>query len=349
MKNLLLFLFIALSSGAWAQTTTSGGNRSTQVTYPTTAIPYGNNTTTPVFDATKLSFTASTGLLTSTLGKFGQVNIGNWNSWPTNTDAYIAFSSTTGGLPYPFNVNGNLVLNPRLGNFDIVFGGGMAAHSVRANLKGATGNFQVGVTDLSDLGAKLSIAQPSTGDGTITTTAGGTTVTGVNTQFTNTFRVGDNITANGETRAITAIASNTSITTAAWTNANSNIAYTLGGGTQFQVAGNGIVTINRLPVLSTNGTDPLLVRDGGTGNIKYVNPPMYGRFTASGTGVATSIVIPHSFTGISAASIAFVTAKNAASIGPFSVTTDATNITITYTTPPASGTGNLTYDVQIKP
>ena len=87
------------------------------------------------------------------------------------------------------------------------------------------------------------------GQGTVSNSAAGTTVTGVNTLFLDTFKVGDSITipsagtaASPQTVVISAIASNTSMTTAAITSANSAANYSLVGGTLFSVAGNGKIT-----------------------------------------------------------------------------------------------------------
>lgn len=87
------------------------------------------------------------------------------------------------------------------------------------------------------------------GQGTVSNSAAGTTVTGVNTLFLDTFKVGDTITipsagtaATPQTVVISAIASNTSMTTAAITSANSAVNYSLVGGTLFSVAGNGKIT-----------------------------------------------------------------------------------------------------------
>ena len=87
------------------------------------------------------------------------------------------------------------------------------------------------------------------GQGTVSNSAAGTTVTGVNTLFTDTFKIGDSITipsagtaATPQTVVISAIASNTSMTTAAITSANSAVNYSLAGGTLFSVAGNGKMT-----------------------------------------------------------------------------------------------------------
>jgi len=87
------------------------------------------------------------------------------------------------------------------------------------------------------------VTQDTVGSGTVSNSAGGTTVTGVGTLFLNTFKIGDTITINGETVAISAIASNTSMTTAAITGANAAVAYTLVGGTRFSVLGNGNVGV----------------------------------------------------------------------------------------------------------
>ena len=95
----------------------------------------------------------------------------------------------------------------------------------------------------------LHVAQEKTGVGTVSNGAAGTTVTGVNTLFLDTFKIGDTITipsagtaATPQTVVISAIASNTSMTTAAITSANSAVSYSLVGGTLFSVAGNGKMT-----------------------------------------------------------------------------------------------------------
>lgn len=95
----------------------------------------------------------------------------------------------------------------------------------------------------------LHVAQEKTGVGTVSNGAAGTTVTGVNTKFLDTFKVGDSITipsagltSTNQTVVISAIASNTSMTTAAITSANSAVSYSLAGGTLFSVAGNGTIT-----------------------------------------------------------------------------------------------------------
>lgn len=71
--------------------------------------------------------------------------------------------------------------------------------------------------------------------------------------------------------------------------------------------------------------------------------------TASGTGSLTTITIPHGLSGISSSSTVYVTAKNSASANFSYVTVDATNVNINYTTAPASGTNNLSYDLLVGP
>ena len=96
----------------------------------------------------------------------------------------------------------------------------------------------------------LHVAQQKLGRGTVSNSAAGTTVTGVNTTFLDTFKVGDSVTVphiggsagTPQTVVISAIASNTSMTTAAITSANSGVNYSLAGGTLFSVAGNGKMT-----------------------------------------------------------------------------------------------------------
>ena len=102
------------------------------------------------------------------------------------------------------------------------------------------GNVGVGTTDLTSL---FQVSQQTSGVGTVSNSAGGTTVTGVGTQFTNTFKIGDTITVNSETRTIATVVSDTSLTTDTWTGANSGKAYTLAGGARLSVMGNGNVGV----------------------------------------------------------------------------------------------------------
>ncbi len=98
----------------------------------------------------------------------------------------------------------------------------------------------------ADQVALFSIYQQPLNPSTATTSnsAGGTTVTGVGTQFTNTFKVGDTITMAGETQTISTITSDTLMTTGTWTNAhNPGTGYTLTGGILFAVRGNGQIGI----------------------------------------------------------------------------------------------------------
>jgi hypothetical protein len=67
------------------------------------------------------------------------------------------------------------------------------------------------------------------------------------------------------------------------------------------------------------------------------------RSVASGTGSATVFTIPHGFSGMSSTSTVVATANSAAAVGYTTVTIDATNITVTYSAAPASGTNNVVW------
>ncbi|MFA5986944.1 MAG: tail fiber domain-containing protein [Parcubacteria group bacterium] len=136
-------------------------------------------------------------------------------------------------------------------------------------------------TGLYSIGVGTSVAASSTimGPGTVTNTAGGTTVTGVGTKFLSTFRVGGTITIGAQTVAISAIASDTSMTTAAITAANTEVSYTYSGGTKFAIEPSGNVGIGI--------ADPLYALDvlapGTTGVIaRFVSTNTTGCTLATG-------------------------------------------------------------------
>ena len=119
--------------------------------------------------------------------------------------------------------------------------------------------------------ALFQVRQTTSGLGTVSNSAGGTTVTGVGTVFTDTFKVGDTITVNSETRTISAIASNTSLTTDVWTGANTNAVYTLAGGIRFSVMGNGRVSIGSSVLPSAMLHLPAGTATAGTAPLKFTS------------------------------------------------------------------------------
>jgi len=117
-----------------------------------------------------------------------------------------------------------------------------AADTWALDLNLLSDGYSVGIGANAPLSSKLQVAQIAAGPGTVSVS--GTTVTGVGTNFTNLFKVGDTInvvtSAGSETKAITAIASDTALTTAAFTGtAASGIAYSTVAGDRFTVKGNG--------------------------------------------------------------------------------------------------------------
>jgi hypothetical protein len=126
--------------------------------------------------------------------------------------------------------------------------GGTGANATRVTIGGTTAY------------GNLDVWQPTTGIGTVSVAASGTTWTGVDTWFLNTFKVGDTITSEGQTLTIATIASNTSLTTNAVGAAISAKAYTLVGGNRMTVLGNGSVGIGL-----TAPTDRLSIGIQGAG------------------------------------------------------------------------------------
>jgi hypothetical protein len=141
--------------------------------------------------------------------------------------------------------------------------------------------------------SNLEVAQSTTGAGLISVDAAGTTVTGVRTQFLNTFKIGDTITSAGQTLTISAIASDTSMTTSAAGAAIVAAGYTLVGGSILNVKGNGRVgigTTTPLTLFDVNGTTRV-------GSFFYVDRPSGNgtatiQFTARGSTVASNFGNP---------------------------------------------------------
>jgi len=89
-------------------------------------------------------------------------------------------------------------------------------HLAAQNTFPSSGPVGIGTANPSN-GAILEIVAPSSGPGTISVTGSSGTVTGTGTSFAETFSLGDQIVANGETHTVSSIASDTSMTTDSWT------------------------------------------------------------------------------------------------------------------------------------
>ena len=172
-------------------------------------------------------------------GATGNADLGNYNltatkflasagsaaapSWVTSTD------TDTGAYSPGANRYGWAIAGVHAGGFD------------------EYRNFVVGATIPGT--ARFQVLQATTGVGTVSVS--GTAVTGVGTQFTNTFKVADTITvtttSGSETKAIATITSDTVLVTAAFAGtAAAGTAYTLVGGTRFSVYGNGNIIVGAL-------------------------------------------------------------------------------------------------------
>lgn len=88
---------------------------------------------------------------------------------------------------------------------------------------------------------------------------------------------------------------------------------------------------------------------GWTKTSNYSIKPAMVRYTTSGDGSTTTIQFLHGMSGITSATPLIVQAKTAAAGGILYTGNDNTNIYVTYSVAPASGTGNLIYDVIYKP
>lgn len=114
--------------------------------------------------------------------------------------------------------------------------------------------------------------------------------------------------------------------------------------------GTGSVVFSASPTLTGTPTAPTAAATTLTTQIATTAfAGAFQNYTASGTGAATTIVIPHGLTGISGTSKVIVQPLNAASAGVSYVTIDATSVSVVYTVAPANGTNNLNYSIHIKP
>jgi hypothetical protein len=184
-------------------------------------------------------------------------------------------------------------------------GGNVSINGGEQGAIGPKGNIFLGNLIYGNVGVQtgtpvsnFEVDQGPSGSGVVANDAGGTTVRGTSTQFTNTFKVGDSITIAGQTVTITAITSDTRMTTTPIANADSNATYTLSGGRRFHVKGNGTVGIgtstpaSQLDILGSKGYSQLRLRtpytptsssdpNGNVGDISWDENYIYIR-TSSG-------------------------------------------------------------------
>lgn len=189
----------------------------------------------------------------STYGPDGAIHIGSRGSGPSYTQGDWSLFSPSGELSFygGFQTRGTWLPN---GNLSV---GGIAPTSL------------------------FEVNQPTFGYGTVDIN-GTTTVQGnFLTQFLNTFKVGDSITVNGETRTIATITDNDTLTvTVAFGTTASGQQYTLTGGSRLNVLGNGNVGIgtttsgSKLDIYNTTSSSDvdlfrLLSDVGGAANVKF--------------------------------------------------------------------------------
>ena len=133
-----------------------------------------------------------------------------------------------------------------------------------------TGNFQV----FQPIGATYGTASIVNGQAWVTGTNG--------TMFRNTFKIGDSITINAQTRVIDQVNSDTNMhVTSNWTSTNNNLAYLLTSRTVLTACGNGKVSVDRngvsactsMAIFDVNGTTKLNsdVNFGETNNFWWNN------------------------------------------------------------------------------
>ncbi|MEI6426579.1 MAG: hypothetical protein WCO66_04475, partial [Candidatus Absconditabacteria bacterium] len=211
----------------------SGISSDTGLTVGTAITNANTNTGYTVPAYSKFSVNGSQTSITQSVGyakvafTFSPFNLGYGSSLNFLAGGYMRIGSTnsTSGISFTTNMYGS--------------------QSEKVSIYG-NGNMTVGISPTSSSSGLFQVSQGTAGIGTVTNLAGGTTVTGTNTQFTNIFKVGDTITIGSDTATISAITSDTVMTTSAITNSHNNSAYTLPGGDRFVVQGNGNVGIGTM-------------------------------------------------------------------------------------------------------
>ena len=234
----------------------AAGNVGIGTTSPSNLLSVGYNVANSI-PLVNIGYNPTSGNVATTNGYLSLLNVVTADPIAgISTGALLGFNSA------PTNFFGQGIGALRNSKYDIWFQTGAANGGGYRFYTGTSekvtidyqGNVGIGTTAPAGL---LQVTQPTTGPGTVSNTAGGTTLTGVGTQFTNTFKVGDTVTVGGQTVAISAIGSDTSMTVAAITNANTSVAYTLTGGSRLAVLGNGNVGIGTTSpgaALQVNGT-----------------------------------------------------------------------------------------------
>lgn len=158
----------------------------------------------------------------------------------------------------------------------------------------------------------MSGSTPLTGTGTISVTASGTTVTGTGTDFITRFRTGFAIIANGETHYVTAIASDTSMTTDAWTSTATAVAYASNSPTAFTVYPSGTVQVGGTRTTpATYGSNIVGARYIGVSTPKDAssaanNSNLY-LIAFGGNGTSSGSIVGHSVSGTEASPTAIGT------------------------------------------
>lgn len=251
------------------------------------------DSTTGAGYANILSFFAP-GATSGALMSFG-TSATRCSSWTwDNATGIMAYQTYGNAFPFEFQGSWSHFASASTGGSKWFTNSSLAAGVEYMRASNPDRSLGIGTTTITGL---LDVVQMTTAPGLVT--VNGNLITGTNTKFLNTFKVGDYITvvttSGSETKIITSVNSNTSLGTDNFVGTATNAAYSLVGGRRFVVKGNGYVGIGTSDLDGTPTAGKLTIKGDSTNGSTLI---LVGR-----NGDETNVFSVNTLGGISAASL----------------------------------------------